>query len=139
MSTPSNDETLSQIALSAALERTYRSDQRAFLNSFATLAEQVMPDVVEVTTKPKHLFSSEKVITGIMVTLDSDRYSLEFTGEHRPLKAQRVKVVKGITIKTDDIPVSEWLARLSEELHIRAKHSEEAHFAMANFLEIRSM
>jgi hypothetical protein len=138
MSNPS-EANLSEIALSAALERTYRSDQRGFLNSFARLAEGVMPDVTEVTTKAKHLFSSEKTVTAIAITLDTDIYVLAFAGDHHPLKAQRLKIVKGITLKTDDIPVSEWLNRLSEELHTRAKESEEAHFAMANFLEVQRM
>ena len=139
MSSPSDETNLSQIALAAALERTYRSDQRGFLSAFARLAEGVMPEVTEVTSKAKRLFSSEKTVVGVSVTLDTDIYTLTFQGDGHPLKAQRVKVVKGITLKTDDIKLVDWLTKLSAELHSRAKTSEEAHFAMANFLEVQRM
>ena len=139
MSNPPPETNLSQIALAAALEKTYRSDQRGFLNAFARLTEGVMPEVTEITSKSKRLFSSEKTVVGVRVTLDSEVYTLTFTGDSHPLKAQRAKVVKGITLKTDDITLVDWLGKLSEELHSRAKTSEEAHFAMANFLEVQRM
>jgi hypothetical protein len=105
----------------------------------ATLVEQAMPDVAVVERKPVRLFSSQKRIASITLTLDDNVYSLIDSGPSTPLKAKRVKIVRGITLRTDEIPVQQWLTEVGAEIAARAENSESALYALRNFLEIKTL
>ena len=46
-----------------------------------------------------------------------------------------MKVVRGITLKTDPLPTEEWLAELSAEISARAGRNEKAFFALKSLLD----
>lgn len=96
-----------------------------------------MPEVVEVERKPVRLFSKDKRVVSLSVTLGDNTYTLADNGEHRPLTAKRVKVVKGIALRTDEISVDQWLSEVGGEITARAEKSEQALAALRNFMEIK--
>ena len=98
------DDAISQIGMSAALAKSYAEDAHGFLGLVATLLEGVMPDATEVERKPLALFSSKKKIVAVTVSLGDYRYSLHEHGEGKPL-AKRAKIVRNVTLKTEEIPV----------------------------------
>ncbi len=128
-----------KIGVAGALLRTYSEDQREFVPLLASLVEQAMPDVAVVERKPVRLFSSQKRVVSISLTLDDNVYSLTDNGASTPLKAKRVKIVRGITLKTDEIPVQQWLEEVGAEISARAEKSESALYALRNFLEIKTL
>ena len=127
------------IGVSGALLRTYADDQKEFLPLLATLLEQAMPAETQVERKPVRLFSSQKRVVKLTIKLGDDIYTLEDRGPTRPLLAQRVKVVRGINLRTDEIRAENWLTEVGAEISTRAEKSEQALYALRNFLEIKTL
>ena len=136
MSDP-HDVVWDAVSVSAALERSYAGDQDGFLASVAVLLEAAMPELTKVTRKPKRLFSSEKRTVSVRLTLGDEVYTLSQPEEGRACIATREKIVRGIKLKTEQIPLDEWLAAIADEVRQRAARSEKAYYAMKTFLELR--
>jgi len=51
-----------------------------------------------------------------------------------PLVAMRAKIVRGIVLKTEQIPVEQWIEELSEALAHVAGQSAQARTALERFL-----
>ena len=93
-----------------------------------------LPDESEIERRGG-LFQREKPIRKVTVTLGDHIYTLEDLGRG-PLAAARAKVVRGITLKTEPMPVEDWLADLSAEISRPAPHqNEKAFFALKNLLD----
>ncbi len=133
------EQAWSQLGISAALAHSYASDQSGFLPMLASLLEASMPEAVEVERKPVRLFSSHKRITLVRVLLGDDSYMLQSPDPDGPLIGWRVKCVRGITLKTEQIPLEEWLDALGQRISERAARNERAAMALKNFLEIKQM
>jgi len=87
------------------------------------------------TTVTRHssLFSREHPVKEIAVSLGEYQYRI---GKERqgPLVAQRAKIVRGIVLKTEQIPVEQWIEELAEALAQFATHSAQARAALERFL-----
>ncbi|MDR3710588.1 MAG: hypothetical protein P4L33_19990 [Capsulimonadaceae bacterium] len=127
------------IGLSGALLKNYAENQKEFVPLLTFLLEEAMPDLTVVERKSLSLFSSKKRIVSITVTLEDNVYVLVDGGDRCPLKARRIKIVKGITLRTDEIDVEQWLSEVGGEINNRAEKSEKALAALRNFLEIKSL
>ena len=128
-----NGEEFSEVGVAGALASAYAQDTRGFLPLLAIVLTGCMPEETQVERKGG-LFQKEKPIRRILVTLGDNIYTLEDLGRG-PLAASRVKVVRGITLKTDPLPTEDWLAELSGEISARAAKNEKAFFALKNLLE----
>jgi hypothetical protein len=130
----------SALGVAGALARNYAQDQKGFITELATVLEAALPpETVAVTRKPVHLFASKKKVVAIAVRLGNDLYTLEDWDEHAPLLARHEKIVKGIKLKTDEIPIHNWLEAVADQVMERAKTNEAAFFALRNFLEIKGL
>ncbi|MGI4792077.1 MAG: hypothetical protein ACRYFS_24915 [Janthinobacterium lividum] len=121
-----------EVGVAGALARAYAEDTRGFLPLLAIVLTGTLPDETQVERKGG-LFQKEKPIRKIAVTLGDNIYTLEDFGRGA-LAASRVKVVRGITLKTEPIATEDWLAELSAEISARASRNEKAFFALKNLL-----
>ena len=67
------------------------------------------------------------------MTFGETLYALEVGGRGMPA-AEKTKIVRGIRLKTETIPVEDWLAALSEEIGRHAHRNEAAFFALRELL-----
>lgn len=120
------------LGLAGALAHSYAQDARGFLPLLAIVLQGAMP--AETTVERKGgLFQKKKPVRKVTVTLGDQVYTLEDPGQG-PLDAHRIKIVRGIVLKTEPMPIETWLADLSEEISARAGRNEKALFALRDLL-----
>ena len=126
-------EEFSQLGVAGALAQAYARDARTFLPLLAVVLASALPDETEIERRGG-LFQKEKPVRKITVTLGDSVYTLEDLGRG-PLAASRVKIVRGIKLKTDTLPTEEWLAEMSSEIAARAAQNEKTFFALKTLLD----
>jgi hypothetical protein len=95
------------------------------------MLEGALPGEVEIGRKGG-LFA-KKTVQRATVTIGEHRYVLEDPGRG-PLVSTRTRVVRGIALKTESIPVEEWLAELGAALDERATTSAAAREALERMI-----
>lgn len=125
-------ESWAALGVAGSLATSYVQDARNFLPLLASVLGASLPAETEIERKGG-LFQKQKPIHKISVTLGDQIYTLEDVGRG-PLTAQRLKIVRGITLKTEALPIEDWLAELSAEITARAGQSEKAYFALRDLL-----
>ncbi len=120
-----------KVGVAAALSKEYAQDQRALLEMLATMLESALPGEAQIDRRGG-LFT-RKTVQRIALELGTDRYTLEDPGRGS-LRASRTRVVRGIALKTEEIPVEEWLEALSATLEQRARASASARAALERFV-----
>jgi len=118
--------------LFAASLRADKADLRTFLEALAVKMEGSLPDYTRVTRQGS-IFSRERTVKEVMVSLGDYQYRI---GRERqgPLVAVRAHVVRGIVLKTEQIPVDQWIEELSEALAQLAGRSAQSRSALERFL-----
>jgi hypothetical protein len=121
-----------QTEMFAASLRADYTDVKAFLEALAVKLEGSLPNNTTVT-RHSSLFSREHPVKEIAVSLGDYQYRI---GKERqgPLEAQRAKVVRGIVLKTEQIPVEQWIEELATALAEFAARSAQARAALERFL-----
>ncbi len=125
-------EEVSTFDLHAAFLRRARSDIKSFLEAFATLMEQSLPGQVEVRRKKDSLFGKTQHVVGITIHLGANRFELENAG--KGLHLSRHHEVRGIVLKSEELPLPDWLAELNKELGALSAGMEDAQAALHDFL-----
>ncbi len=126
-------EAFTPLSVTAALASSYGRDVRGFLPLLAIVLEGALPEETTVERRGG-VFARAKPVRKVSVTLSDMTYTLEDLGRG-PLAAHRVKVVRGITLKTEPLPVDLWLADLGAAIAERAGQSERAFFALQRLVE----
>jgi len=103
-----------QIAHGMALDM---SNIETFLGHLAHSLQQAIPQQVQVHGSGAH-------VAGIEVNLDPDAFSLKREGGH--VVAQYKKLVRGIALKTKEMPLDQWVEKLSESLARHANVNAQA-------------
>ena len=118
--------------LFAASLRADYTDIKAYLEALAAKLEGALPNNTEVT-RQSGLFSREHPVKEVMVSLGDYQYRI---GRERqgPLVAMRAKIVRGIVLKPEQMPVDQWIEDLSEALAGVAGQSAQARAALERFL-----
>jgi hypothetical protein len=118
--------------LFAASLRADKADLKTFLEALAVKMEGSLPDYTRVTRRGS-IFSRERTVKEVMVSLGDYQYRI---GRERqgPLVAVRAHVVRGIVLKTEQIPVDQWIEELSEALAQLAGYSAQSRAALERFL-----
>lgn len=119
-----------RIGVAGALSRQYAAEQRDFLESLTNMLESALPGETKVD-RAGGLFA-KKVAKRVTVDMGGNRYALEDAG-HGSLRALRTHVVRGIALKSEEIPVQDWLDEVGAALDERAKTSAAARDALARF------
>jgi len=118
--------------LFAASLRADKTDLKTFLDALAVKLEGSLPDYTRVT-RQGGIFSREHPVKEVAVSLGDYQYRIS-RERQGPLVAMRAKVVRGIVLKTEQIPVEQWIEELSEALSLLAGQSVQARAALERFL-----
>lgn len=121
-----------QVDLLAASLRSDTTDLKAFMEVLAVKLEGALPDQTVVARQSK-LFSREHPVREIQITLGDYQYRIS-REQQGPLVTLRAKVVRGIVLKTDQLPTERWIEELATGLAEHAGQSAQARIALERFL-----
>jgi hypothetical protein len=112
-----------------------RADGAALGTSVEVLAvklEDALGPACVVERRSRRLFSKDKVVEGLEVTLGTTRYTLTVDGAQ--VDATRAQEVRGVVIKREPLTLQAWLDALMGELRERATDSAQARAALERLL-----
>ncbi|MEO8973812.1 MAG: hypothetical protein ABI406_19675 [Ktedonobacteraceae bacterium] len=121
-----------QVELFAASLRADSTDIKAFMEALAVKLQGSLPNQTSVA-RQSGLFAKEHPVKEIAVTLGDYQYRIA-REKQGPIITQRAKVVRGIVLKTDQIPLEQWINELASSLAEEASNSASAHAALERFL-----
>lgn len=121
-----------QVEMFAASLRADSTDIKAFMEALAVKLQGSLPNQTTVT-RQSGLFAREHPVREITVTLGDYQYRIA-REKQGPIFTQRAKVVRGIVLKTDQIPLEQWINELAASLAQEASNSAQAHAALERFL-----
>jgi hypothetical protein len=121
----------SSFDLLAASLRADTTDLRVFVEALATKLELSFPDRTHVE-RGGRMFGSKQV-RKISVELGDGRYDLEHSDG--AVTTRRCTVVRGISLKNEELGLEEWIDDLSAELVAEAERSERSRAALERMLE----
>ena len=130
--TESNDNAL-QIGVAAYLAKSYGEDERDFLESAALMLERALPDATLVE-RGGAFWSKIRPVKNLTVTLGELEFTLANRDARASLEAQIRRSVRGVALKTETVPMADWIARLSAALSERAAQSHAAREALEAWL-----
>lgn len=122
---------LVQMGVAGALSRELQEDHELFVQYFAQALQRAFPNEAELRYEGG--FLAKKRLAGVSIKLGDDIYSV-----FKPAKAQiettRTHVVRGIALKTEPIPIDQWLHEISKQLESRVGKDSQARTALATAL-----
>jgi hypothetical protein len=118
--------------LLAASIRADAADLGLFLDILATKFEGALPGLVDVR-RAGGLFKRQRPVEALTVSLGDRRYQLHRHGAR--LRASVALQGRGITLRTDEKPLDEWIDVLSRDLADHAKASADARAALGRLIE----
>jgi hypothetical protein len=118
--------------MSAAWIRRAQGDLKTFMEGFAARLEGAVPAHVTVERKRDGLFSKSSHVIKIAVEMEQHLYSLTFDAGR--LAAWRTKIVRGVTLKSEQMSIPEWLAALHRDIQSLADHASSARNVIHEFL-----
>jgi hypothetical protein len=113
--------------LDASTLRAGGADLTVYVEVLARKLEDALPAETEVGRRSKGLFSREKVVEKIEVSLGDQRYVLQREG--RGLSASRAQQVRGVVIKRQPLELDAWVDALTGQLRELAAGSAAARAA----------
>ena len=113
----------------AASLRADATDLKAFVEALATKLEGAFPNRVEVERSGR--FAGKRV-RRLVIVLGDNRYELDHDGGH--VSCRRRKVVGGIALKNEELPLDEWIDHLSRALVDEADRTERGRVALERLL-----
>lgn len=119
--------------LLAASLRADAGDTHAFTEALAHKLEGALPNRVRVE-RAGGLFARSHGVQRIQVQLGEWAYEL-IAGPGSALDARRTHLVRGVTLKSEQIGLDEWIEALSVDLAELAQHSAQDHAALRRLLE----
>jgi hypothetical protein len=115
--------------LVASALRADAGDVDVFFDVLVGKLEQVLPGQVDVE---RGGFLGRGKPERVVVALGDANYEAERA--RRRVDCRRRTVVRGIALKTEDLPLDAWIDRLSEDLVAEAQRSERARAALQELL-----
>lgn len=124
-----------KIGVAANLAEHYAKEGRDLLPPLATLLEGALGDRVEVRRTGGIL--TKKVVCGLTVNLGEWRYVLEDAGgdpKTGPLIAKRTRIVRGVALKTEVLPMDVWLEEIGLALEVEAQNNRAVQEALSKWV-----
>ena len=119
--------------LLAASLRASSGDLNTFVDVLADKLEQALPGRVAVERRAVRRFSKEKRVARIELALGDNRYIA--VAQSGALETRCAKAVRGVVLKTEELPLEAWLDALARELAIEAEASEQSRLALEQLLQ----
>lgn len=116
----------------AASLRASSSDLRVFVEVLADKLEQALPGRVQVGRRAVRLLSKEKRVERLQCQLGDQRYLL--TARGGSVDTRRATAVRDIVLKTEELPLEQWLEALARDLAAEAQTNERARLALQTLL-----
>ncbi|MHB8288935.1 MAG: hypothetical protein ACYDEY_06810 [Acidimicrobiales bacterium] len=120
--------------LSASL-RADAGDLRTFVDVLATKLADALPGSVSIERERAHGFlhrNEQGSVKTLTVTIGERRLSLLRDGNG--VVARSATIVRGITLKTEDIAIAAWVEQLAHALSEEAQRNIASHDALARLL-----
>jgi len=117
----------------AASLRADAADLPSFIEALAVKLEGALPGHCEVDRRARKLFSHDKVVRALVVSVGDWRYKLQSDGSGN-VETARAKAVRGIVLKNEQLPLSDWITGLARDLSAEAATSEQARIALERLL-----
>lgn len=117
--------------LVAASLRSDAQDSKTFLAALAVKLTGALPQQTSVQYRGGIM--GKKSVHAVEVQLSEASYRIE--EDHGRLSAVRQKVVRGIVLKNETIPLEQWIDELSQTLSQEAEQSESGRAALQQLLE----
>ena len=118
--------------LAAAWTRRSGTDMRAFVEALAARLEPALPGRVSVERRRDGLFSSTSHVSRIEVRFDDALMTVN--QDRGQVRASRAKVVRGVTIGSQDLGVPAWLDEVVRRTQALGEGAGEAHAVLHDFL-----
>ena len=118
--------------LLAASLRSSGSDLDVFVEVLADKLEHALPGRVVVDRRALRRFSKQKRVARIEVALGDNRYTVVV--RQGVLETRCAKAVRGVVLKTEELPLNGWLEALGRELALEAEASEQSRVALDQLL-----
>jgi hypothetical protein len=120
------------VDLLAASLRASSSDLKTFVEVLAEKLEDALPGRVQVGRRPTRFLGKEKRVERLQCELGDQRYLL--MAREGVVEARRATAVRGVVLKTEELPLGEWLDALAADLAHEARTSEQAQLALERML-----
>jgi hypothetical protein len=127
------DDPGSALDLAAAEVRLDSADTHALIEALAGRLEEALPRLTAVRRRRVGGFRSKQTeVERIEVELGEERFELvQARGDFQCL---RHRVVRGITLKRDELPVAQWIVELVGEVTRTAALGEQARISLEGLL-----
>ena len=120
--------------LVAASLRADSRDLDGFFPALAARLEGAMPPGrARIQRKSKGFLSREKIVQAIEVDMGDSTYTCA-RGGRLGVQASRRKVVRGIALSTEELPLETWIDALAADLAAEAQASAEARERLGRML-----
>ncbi len=119
--------------LLAASLRASSGDLETFVRVLAEKLDQALPGRARIERRAARFLSKQTRVERIELELGEWRYVLAARGA--ALDTRRAKAVRGIVLKTEQLPLDAWIASLSRDLASEAQRSEESRLALERLLK----
>ncbi len=131
--TDPRDDPGSALDLAAAEVRIDSADIHAMIEALATRLEESLPRLAAVRRRRVGGFRSRQTeVERIEVQLGDERF--ELVAGRAGFQCLRHRVVRGITLKRDELPVAQWIVELVGEVSRTAAVGEQARIALEGLL-----
>ena len=115
--------------LAAGSVRADQADTQAMLDALAVRLEEALPQMTVVKRRRVGGFRSKRTeVERIALELGDQHYELVQVGGG--VQCTRNKVVRGITLKRDEVPIQQWVRELVDEVMRSAAVGEQARVAL---------
>jgi hypothetical protein len=118
--------------LLAASLRADDSDLDAYVEALAAKLEGAFPNRTRVERKGG-LLGGRRRVRKLVVDLGDDRYELQ---HERGVECRRQSVVRGIALKTFELPLERWIEELSRSLVVEAGATGQGRAALERLLGV---
>jgi hypothetical protein len=142
-SSPVTDESLSVTGeglpdglgfeLLAASLRSSSADLKTFVEVLGEKLELALPQRVKVARRAGRVLSRNRRVSRIEVSLGDERYLLAVEGG--TIETRWAKVVRGVVLKTESLPLDAWIDGLARGLAAEAQTSERSRLALEQLLQ----
>ncbi len=109
------------------------ADTRALVEALAARLEEALPRLAAVRRRRVGGFRSRRTeVERIEVALGEERF--ELIADRGGLQCLRHRVVRGITLRREELPMAQWLAELVERVTATAAVGEQARSTLQGLL-----
>lgn len=127
------DDPGSVLDLAAAEVRLDRADTHALIEALAARLAESLPGLAVVRRRRVGGFRSKQTeVERIEITLNDERF--ELVQARGGFQCTRHRVVRGITLKREELPVDQWIRQLVDEVIRASVVGEQARIALEGLL-----